>query len=294
MDLSGIYPPVTTCFKANGDVDYDSFAANLDKLKTTGLAGVVVFGSNGEYVFLSEEEKLKLIETAVNVLPPTMKVIVGTGLESTRYTIDLTNKAAKLGAHAALIVTPCYYGGKMDRKALYHHFTAVADSVDIPVMVYNVPKFTNVNVNPDLVAELAAHPNIWGLKDSTGNVPQIAEVIDTTPDDFNVLVGTASALYPAVNLGADGGILALANVAPRECVEIFNLTKQGELEKAQKLYLKMLPVNKAITATYGIAGLKAAMDMLGYIGGPVRSPLLPLPESQTAQVRQILETAGLL
>lgn len=294
IDISGIYPPVTTCFTPEGDVDYDAFAANLEKLKTTGLAGVVVFGSNGEYVFLSEEEKLRLIETAVKVLPPSMKVIVGTGLESTRYTIELTNAAAKIGAHAALIVTPYYYGGKMDRNALRSHFTAVADAAEIPVLIYNVPKFTNINVSPDLVAELAHHPNICGIKDSSGNVPQIAEIIDSTPEDFNVLVGTASALYPAVNLGAKGGILALANIAPRECVEIYDLTRRGELDKAKQLYLRMLPVNKAVTATYGIAGLKAAMDMLGYTGGPVRSPLLPLSDTQKGEMRRILETAGLL
>lgn len=294
MDFSGIYPPVVTPFDERGEVSYDRFEENLEKWSRTGLAGFVIFGSNGEYVFLTAEEKLKLIERAAKTVPGGKKIIAGTGCESTRETIALTNAAADAGAAAALVVTPCYYSDKMNKKALFNHYSMIADNSKIPVLLYNVPKYTGVNMAPDLVAELSKHPNIVGIKDSTGNVAQIGEILNRVEEGFNVLVGTAGALYPALAIGAAGGVLALANIAPAECVDVYNLFKAGRHTEARDIYRRMLPVNTAVTATYGIAGLKAAMDMLGYYGGPPRSPLLPLDDEGKAAVRRILETAGLI
>lgn len=294
MDFSGIYPPVVTPFDENGEVSYDRFEENLEKWSRTGLAGFVIFGSNGEYVFLTAEEKLKLIERAARTVPGGKKIIAGTGCESTRETIALTNAAADAGAAAALIVTPCYYSDKMNKKALFNHYSMIADNSKIPVLLYNVPKYTGVNMAPDLVAELSKHPNIVGIKDSTGNVAQIGEILNRVEEGFNVLVGTAGALYPALAIGAAGGVLALANIAPAECVDVYNLFKAGRHTEARDIYRRMLPVNTAVTATYGIAGLKAAMDIIGYYGGPPRSPLLPLDDEGKAAVRRILETAGLI
>jgi 4-hydroxy-2-oxoglutarate aldolase len=223
-----------------------------------------------------------------------MKVIAGTGCESTWQTIKLTNECARLGAHAALVVTPFYYGGRMNEAALFKHFTEVADHAAIPVLIYNVTKFTNITVSPGLVARLSQHPNIIGIKDSNGNVGSLGEMLAAADRDFSVLVGTAGALFGALTLGAVGGVLALANVAPEACVQICALVTQGRIDAARALQLRMLPVNTAVTATYGVPGLKAALDMLGYFGGDPRPPLLPASARERGEIREILKKAGLL
>jgi 4-hydroxy-2-oxoglutarate aldolase len=225
---------------------------------------------------------------------PGMKIIAGTGCESTWQTVELTNACAKLGAHAALVVTPFYYGGRMNEAALFQHFTAVADQSAIPIMIYNVTKFTNINVSVGLTAKLSRHPNIIGIKDSNGNVSTLGEMVSAVDEDFSVLVGTAGALFGALTLGAVGGVLALANVAPQLCVQILDLVEQGHVGPARKLQLRMLPVNTAVTATYGVPGLKAALDMLGYFGGAPRPPLLPASEKERSEIREILKKAELL
>ncbi len=292
-DLHGIFPPITTPFK-DGRLALDRLADNIGRWNKTGLNGYVAFGSNGEYVYLSEAEKLEVVRTVVQCAAPGMKVIAGTGCESTWQTIELTNACAKLGAHAALVVTPFYYGGRMNEAALAKHFTTVADRSDIPILIYNVTKFTNINVSVSLTARLSQHPNIIGIKDSNGNVSTLGELVAAVDKDFSVLVGTAGALLGALTLGAVGGVLALANVAPEACVRIQSLLKQGDLEAATHLQLRMLPVNTAVTATYGVPGLKAALDMLGYFGGDPRPPLLPASDKERGEIREILKKAELL
>jgi len=292
-DLHGIFPPITTPF-VGGKVAYDQLAGNIARWNKTGLKGYVAFGSNGEYVYLSDEEKLEVVKTVAASAAPGMKVIAGTGCESTWQTIQLTNACARLGAHAALVVTPFYYGGRMNEVALFQHFTAVADRSDIPILIYNVTKFTNINVSVGLTARLSRHPNIIGIKDSNGNVSSLGEMVNAVDKDFSVLVGTAGALFGALTLGAVGGVLALANVAPEACVRIQHLLRQGDIEAARALQIRMLPVNTAVTATYGVPGLKAALDMLGYFGGDPRPPLLPASEKERSEIKAILKTAGLL
>jgi len=292
-DLHGIFPPITTPF-VEGKVACDKLAGNIAQWNKAGLKGYVAFGSNGEYVYLSDEEKLEVVKTVVASAAPGMKVIAGTGCESTWQTIQLTNACARLGAHAALVVTPFYYGGRMNEAALLQHFTAVADASDIPILIYNVTKFTNINVSVGLAAKLSRHPNIIGIKDSNGNVSTLGEMVNAVAKDFSVLVGTAGALFGALTLGAVGGVLALANVAPEACVRIQQLLKQGDIEAARTLQIRMLPVNTAVTATYGVPGLKAALDMLGYFGGDPRPPLLPASEKERSEIKAILKTAGLL
>ena len=293
IDLNGIFPPITTPF-VDGNLAYDQLAFNIKKWSKTGLKGLVVMGSNGEYVYLSADEKRKLVAKAVELTPKHMSVIAGTGCESTKETIELTRDCAELGAHAALVVTPHYYGGRMNETALLDYYTAVADHSPIPILLYNVPKFTHINMSAGLVAELSGHLNIVGIKDSTGNVIQLGEFANYVSDDFNLLVGTAGALFGALALGCVGGVLALANVAPLQCVKIYELVKEGNFEAAKKLQLKMIPVNQAITATYGVPGLKAAMDLLGYFGGEPRPPLLPASDKEKSEIREILITADLL
>ena len=293
LDIKGVIPPVPTPFE-NGRVACERLAENIRRWCRTGISGLLVLGSNGEYVYLTGEEKRQVVQTAVAAAAPDTLIMAGTGCESTAATIELTRECADLGAHAALVVTPAYYGGKMTAAALIGHFSAVADHSPIPILLYSVPKFTHLNLAPETVAELSAHPNIIGIKDSSGNVNQLGEYLNVVQPEFKVLVGSAGAFLGALSLGCAGGILALANVAPRACVEIQTLVEQGDVARARRLQLDMIPVNRAVTATYGIAGLKAALDMLGYYGGPPREPLLPLGGPDRDALKAILQKAGLL
>lgn len=290
--LKGIYTPLTTPF-VRDVVAYNKLAENLKKYNQKDLSGYVVLGSNGESVFLTREEKLKLIST-VREHSTDKTLIAGTGLESIKETIDLTNETAKNGADYALIITPSFYKSAMNHKALLNYYTAVADSVSIPLIIYNVTKFTNVNIEIETIAKLAEHSNIKGIKNSTENIAELNATIYNTPEDFSVLVGTGSVLLYGLISGAVGGILALANIAPDECVEIFNLINQGKLNEAEEIQSRMHAVNKAITATYGVAGLKASMGLLGYYGGQPRKPLQPLTSSNMKKLKPILLKAKLL
>jgi 4-hydroxy-2-oxoglutarate aldolase len=293
LDLKGIFPPIPTPFE-NGKVAHEKLAFNIEKWSKTGIKGVVALGSNGEYVYLSEEEKRKVIETVVRSTPKGLPVIAGTGCEATAETIRLTQDCAEIGAHGALVVTPSYYGGRMDERAMIGHFSEVADHSPVPILLYNVPKFTHINLPAKTVAELSRHPNIVGIKDSSGNVNQLGEYLNAVEMDFHVLVGNASALLGALSLGCTGAILALANIAPHVCVRIQSLVNEDDFQKAAGLQLKMIPVNNAVTTTYGVGGLKAAMDMLGYFGGDPRMPLCPATENEKDAIRQILTAAELL
>lgn len=291
LNLTGIFPPIVTSFDEQGEIAHDKMILNITKWNETPLKGMVVFGSNGEYPYLSADEKISVLETVVKNARQDMIIIAGTGCESTRETVEMTNRAAKVGAHAALILTPYYYGGAMNHKALANHFKIVADQADIPILIYNVPKFTGINTTVSLIEELSQHENIIGIKDSTGNVSQLAEVLEQTPDGFQTLVGTAGALMGALSLGCVGGILAMANIAPNECIEMQQLLKDGKIDEAVRLQRRIAPVNTAITATYGVSGLKVAMDLLGYYGGPPRLPMLPASGEVKQKIKDILSEA---
>lgn len=293
LNLHGIFPPIATPF-INGKVAFDKLASNIAKWNRTGLRGFVVLGSNGEYVYLSEEEKRTVVDTVVQSAAKDMLVIAGTGCESTSETLKLTEDCARLGAHAALVVTPHYYAGRMGEAALIKHFSELADHSPIPILLYNVPKFTHINMSADFIARLSRHTNIAGLKDSSGNVIQLQEILNGVAEDFSVLVGTAGVLFSGLTIGCIGAICALANVAPEACVKIFNLVKAGDMDAARELQLKMIPVNQAVTAIYGVPGLKAAMDMCGYFGGDPRPPLLPSPAQERSEIEAIIKKAGLL
>lgn len=293
MILKGIYPPIPTPFQGD-EVSYKELTRNLIRWNETGLSGYVVLGSNGENVHLSPWERLAVIETTRRAIPGDKKLIVGTGLPSTRATIEFTLQAVRRGADAVLVLSPSYYRTMMTDSALRAHYLAVAEASPVPILLYNVPKFTGLNLNPALVAELAEHPNIVGIKDSAGDIYQIAELVRIVPDDFSVLVGVGSLIYSGLTLGATGGVVALANVAPRECVAIADLCAHGRYLEARDIQLRLLPVNRAVTSRYGVGGLKAAMDMLGYYGGPPRAPLTYPSQGEIRDIRDTLLTAGLL
>jgi len=294
IQINGILPPMITPFRENGDVDFDAFARNIERWNATPLAGYLVLGSNSETPYLSEEEKLKLIELSVQTAAKGRTVLAGTGLESTRETIRFTNEAARLGAHAALVLTPSYYGSRMNDEAIIGHFSAVADASGIPILIYNVPKFTHLNISTRAVKALSRHKNIVGMKDSLGDPSQLEAFRNAVPSDFNLIVGTASALFPALRLGIRAGILALANCTPNACVTIQRLFEEGEHQKAEELQGRILPSNKAVTESFGIAGLKYAATLMGYEGGCVRPPLLALKEEDKSSLRHILTEAGFL
>jgi len=285
--LYGIYAPIPTPF-VNDQLALDKLAGNLDFWLKSKLAGIVVMGSNGEFVMLDPEEKRQLIRAVCEQAKGKKPVIVGTGTESTRDTIKLNEFAAEAGAAAALVLSPCYYKRAMTDKVLKNFYFEVADASPIPIILYNMPGNSGINLSSKLVAELATHPNIIGVKDSSGNIVQISEIIKSTPDDFAVFAGSASFLYPSLALGATGGTLALANVFPDECARIQELVEAGNHAEAQRLQLNLLEANNAVTARWGIAGLKAALDLIGLFGGEPRKPLLPLPDEDREQLAQII------
>jgi 4-hydroxy-2-oxoglutarate aldolase len=265
-------PPVTTPFQ-NGKLALDKLKKNFQKWNQTDLSGYLVLGSNGEAVYLNEKEKNKVLEVSRESIPTSKILMVGTGMESTQETIRFTNQTAKLGADCALVVTPSYFKGSMKPQLLYDHFIAVAESSQIGILVYNVPQFTGINLEPEWVAKLSEHPNIVGVKDSSGNIGQLSEIIHLSQKGFDVFVGSAPVFFPALCVGAVGGILAVANVVPQECVQIQNIFNRGKMEKAKELQRRLTPLANAVTVKYGIGGLKIAMDLAGYFGGDPRLPL---------------------
>jgi 4-hydroxy-2-oxoglutarate aldolase len=294
ISLSGLFPPIPTPFDEEGRVHLEALAANLERWNEYHLAGYLVLGSNGEAVYLTDEEKVLVWRTARSAIPSSKLMIAGTGCESTAQTIALTREAAHTGADAALVLTPHYFSGQMTRESLLHHYRTVADASPIPVMVYNVPKFTNVDMDAATIAQASQHPNIVGVKDSSGNIAKLADVVRLAGPGFQVLAGTGGFFFAGLTLGAVGGVLALANVAPQESIDIYELYKAGEWGKAAELQRRMLPVNAAVTSRFGVPGLKAALDMLGYYGGPVRLPLMGLGEGDRETLRGVLTEVGLL
>ena len=281
-------PPITTPFNGDG-VAYDKLKENFRKWNQTGLSGYLVLGSNGETVYLSEAEKIKVIEVSREAIPKEKILLVGTGMESTAETIRFTNEAGRLGADMALVVTPHYFKGSMKPQVLYDHFMAVAEASRIPILVYNVPQFTGVNMEPSLVAKLSQHSNIIGAKDSSGNIDQLGQIVHQSAKDFGVFVGSAPVLFPALCVGAIGGILAVANALPELCLRITVLYGEGKYASARELQNRLTPIAKAVTATYGIGGLKVAMDLRGYFGGEPRAPLKKAGPEAEAALKGLLE-----
>ena len=272
MKLSGVMPPISTPFR-DGKLALDKLRKNFQKWNRTALSGYLVLGSNGEAVYLSEREKIKVVEVSRESIPASKIMLVGTGMESTQETIRFTNEAARIGADCALVVTPSYFKGSMKPQILCDHFIAVADSSQIGILLYNVPQFTGINLEPEWVAKLSQHPNIIGIKDSSGNIGQLSEIISLSQKGFAIFVGSAPVFFPALCVGAVGGILAVANVVPQECVQLQNLFRVRKFDEARALQNRLTPLAKAVTTKYGIGGLKLAMDLAGYFGGNPRSPL---------------------
>lgn len=295
LTIAGVLGPVVTPFQVGGDVDLSAFTQNVRGHLGAGLHGIVVTGSTGEAALLDERERASLVETARAVVPNGRLLIVGTGAESTRMAQRLTRLAAERGADAVLVVAPHYYGAKaMTVPALRAHYTAIADTSPVPVLLYNIPKYMHFALAPQLVAELAHHENIVGMKDSSGDLDLLAGYLQSQSDTFTVMTGNGSTFKQAMGLGARGGILAVALFATGLSLDIYNAMRDGSttsVANADEAQRRLAPLSGRIVGDMGVAGVKAALDKIGLRGGAVRSPLQPLGSAETAEVAQLLRAA---
>jgi 4-hydroxy-2-oxoglutarate aldolase len=288
FDLKGIMPPLVTPFDERGAVQYDAFERNFDRYIEAGIEGFLVLGSNGESVYLEHDEKLKLIESARKRVPSSKMLLAGTGVETTAGTIRLCKEAADRGVDAVLVKTPFFYKAAMTHDVLFAHYTAVADASPIPVVLYNVPVFTGLSIEARIVIALSRHPNIAGIKESSGNVSLVQDILwNTDPASFSLVVGSAGTLFVNMMSGARGGIIALACASPRAGLELYKAHLSGNFARARSVQRIMSAAAIAVTGKYGIAGLKAAMAFEGFEAGFPRRPLLPLDAASRQDLEQI-------
>jgi 4-hydroxy-2-oxoglutarate aldolase len=290
--LDGVFPPIPTVFdEATGAVDRAAIAANVQRWMKTKLAGILALGSNGESALLDDDECDVVVATVRSAMPADRLLLAGTGRESTRATIAASRRAADHGADAVLVRPPFFFKNQMTPDALVAHFTAVADASPVPVLLYDLPGVTGISFTLATVETLSAHPNIVGMKETSPDLERLGQFTAIRPG-FRVLCGWAPVVYPAFVAGATGAILALANVAPRACVALYDLTRGGRHSTALELQRALTPLARLVTSVHGIAGLKAALDLEGYRGGPVRPPLLPLPARARDEIAQALAALG--
>jgi 4-hydroxy-2-oxoglutarate aldolase len=289
LSLKGIFPPLPTAFDKDENLAPMQMQENIRKLSHYGLSGFLVLGSNGELVMLNRKEQETVFRACREAIPSGSLMLAGTGGESTRETIEQTRMAGRAGADAALVLNPFYYKEQMTPKALKAHFWAVAEAAEIPVIIYNMPSNTGLDMDAATILSIGEHPNIVGVKDSGGNVVKLGELVSGASPGFQVLAGSAGFLLPALSMGAVGGILALANIAPAQCLEIFQGFRDGNFDGARKMQHRMIAINAAVTRRWGVPALKAAMDHLGLYGGPARSPLQPLEEPVHTQLITLLQ-----
>lgn len=292
--LEGVFPPIPTPFNAVGEVESDALLRNLEYWSDFALAGCVVLGSNGEFAHLSECEIRQVLETARAGIPTDRLMIAGVGRPSTRETIVWSRHAATVDADAVLVLPPSYFRGQMSHQVLVDYFRAVAEASPLPVILYNMPACTGLDLDAETVLSLSDHQNIIGLKDSGGNVAKLGEVRQYAKQGFAILAGSAGFLVPALSIGASGGILALANIAPQQCLDVYKAAMRGDWNTARTMQLNLIRPNTAVTRGWGVPALKAAMDILGLYGGDPRAPLERLSESRRNQLRAILVEAGIV
>lgn len=289
--LRGIFPPIPTTFDERGDVDTAAIASNVRQWMTTGLRGILALGSNGEAGFVDEDESDRIVKAVRGAIPGDRLLLVGTGRESTRATIAATRRAADLGADAVLIRTPSFFKSQMTTDALMKHYVAVADASPVPTLLYNLPGPTGITLTLPLIQAVSDHPNIVGVKETSPELDRLGQFAAVRPERFSVMCGWAPVVYPALVAGATGAILAVANVLPDETVALFEHVKAGRHAEALALQRRLTPIAQMVSTTYGVAGMKAALDLVGYRGGPVRAPLLPLSDRVRSEIEQALEAA---
>jgi 4-hydroxy-2-oxoglutarate aldolase len=290
MKLQGIFPPIATPFNHEGEIYRRKLAYNVQKWNLTGLAGYVVCGSTGESVYLTTAEKIACWETVAEHAAPEKLLIAGTGVESVRETVELTNAAADRGYKAAMVRTPFYYRNLIDNdESQMLYFRAVADAAKIPLIIYNWPQITGVDISPEAVARLSEHPNIIAIKESSGNLEKVKRMLGEVKSGFQVLTGSAPTLWPSLQAGCAGAILAFANAAPYATITIWEAFRTREAEAAEDWQQRITEAAKLVTVKYGVPGLKHAMDLNGYYGGPVRLPLAPLKPEAKLEIEKAFE-----
>src|SRR5215212_4051028 len=288
VHLRGVYAPVVTPFRGDA-VDLPAFVSNLTRYGRTKLAGIVVLGSNSEAPLLDDDESDQVVEAARSAVPRTQLLIAGTGRESTRGTIAATRRAAAAGADVVIVRTPAFFRSQIASEHFVAHYEAIADASPVPVLLYNVTVFTGVTLPVDAFARLAAHGNIIGIKESGPDLELLGKYVTEAPAGFAVLGGAHAALYAAVSIGARGGVLAVAGVIPDLCADLFELAAAGQHDQALALQRRLNPFCDIVGSRFGVAGLKAAVEVAGYAAGPPRGPLRPAPRDVVALIRDQYE-----
>jgi 4-hydroxy-2-oxoglutarate aldolase len=289
--ISGIFAPIATPF-INENLSLEHLKDNISKYSPSGLKGYFALGSNGENKSLTEDEKLKILEVVINEKADHQVVMAGTGYESTRQTIAFSKKVAEVGADYVSIVTPSYFKKRLTDEALIGYYTDIADALPIPVLAYNAPGFTGMTLSAKVVEKISCHPNIAGMKDtSAGNMNKYLSV---SSKDFNMLSGSINTLFTALVLGAKGGVVSLANAFPTPCCELFEKCRAGDIEGARSLHYLLFQLNQSISGSFGVAGVKYAMDIGGFYGGNPRRPLLPLRQKAQQIIHNAVKKSGLL
>ncbi len=289
--LSGIAAPISTPF-VNQEVSYDRLRSNMQRYRKTGLAGFFALGSNGESMFLTETEKLKVLEVVLQEKADHQIVMAGAGYESTRRTISFSKKVAEKGADFVSILTPSYFKKRLTDEAMIGYYTEVADAVPVPVIAYNAPGFTGMTLTPKVVEVISRHPNVIGMKDtSKGNM---STYLSVAGNDFDILSGTVSTLFESMLLGAKGGVVSLANAFPDPCCELYEACKAVDLDKARRLHYMLIKLNKSVSGSFGVVGVKYAAEVAGYHGGEPRKPLLPITEEGRQSIKKAIQEAGLM
>jgi 4-hydroxy-2-oxoglutarate aldolase len=288
MEIRGIFPALVTPFAPDESVSLTGVTENIWRYSQTHVAGYVVLGSTGESVMLSREEADSVLATAKEAAGSDKLLIAGTGAESTAETIARTKRAATLGYALALVKTPYYYKPVYRAETYIRHYRAVADASPIPILLYSVPQFTGISLETPEILTLAEHPNIAGIKDSSGNIQRVGEIVAGVRRKFAVLTGGAAVIYPALTVGANGAVLALAAALPEKCAELHDLVQRGQHQEARRLQHLLVNASKRIVSENGIAGVKYAMDLRGYLGGLPRLPLLPLSEEKKRAIAEVV------
>lgn len=291
-NLKGVFLPIVTPYNRRGGIDEAAFRSDLRHYIKAGVNGILVAGSTGEGPYLTEPERLRLVELARPLIQPPQLLLVGTGVETTSQTIHLSKEAVARGADAVLVLTPSYFKNRMDSAALTAHFSTIADALSRPVMIYSIPQFTGIHMEPATIGRLSRHGNIAGLKESSGKIEFLSEVLQETDPGFRILAGSALIMLEALQAGASGVILGPANYIPDVCVEMYQLYCQEEIEKAQKIQRRIIPMVQEVNVRCGIPGVKYAVDLCGYKGGKPREPLLPLTPVEQRRIAAALKKAG--
>jgi 4-hydroxy-2-oxoglutarate aldolase len=290
--LAGVFAPICTPFAANEDVDVDALRFNLARYAETGILGYLALGSNGENRSLAEAERLLVLDEVVRHRGPGQVVLAGAAYDGQREAERFLAAAADLGADFGLVLSPGYFRAQMTDEILYRYFSSLADGARIPLLLYNAPGFCGVTLSPELVGRLAAHPNIVGMKDSAAS--GIENFLHLESPSFHVLAGSANFLFPAMMAGSLGGTVSLANSFPRLALDLFEAGHARDATTGRPLQARVSRINHTISGTHGVAGVKAAMNLAGFVGGIPRRPLLPLAASDVAMLREFLTEEGLL